>query len=78
MSGKEITTKAIDGSGPGIIVIQEIFSVNDIMQGITGSFAKAGYMAFRRGGRLAYLTAARIKADAARQRSLGNFRVHLG
>ncbi len=58
MSGKEITIKAADGggfmgylstpvtgSGPGVVVIQEIFGVNDVMRGITEGFAEAGYMA---------------------------------
>ena len=33
------------GSGPGVVVIQEIFGVNDVMRGITDSFAEAGYVA---------------------------------
>ena len=58
MSGKEITISAADGGkfmgylaapksggGPGIVVIQEIFGVNDVMRGITDSYAEAGYMA---------------------------------
>ncbi len=58
MSGKEITISAADGgefmgylatpesgSGPGVVVIQEIFGVNDVMRSITDSFAEAGYMA---------------------------------
>jgi carboxymethylenebutenolidase len=58
MSGKEITISAADGgefmgylatpesgSGPGVVVIQEIFGVNDVMRGITDSFAEAGYLA---------------------------------
>lgn len=58
MSGKEIIIPAADGgefmgylstpeagSGPGVVVIQEIFGVNDVMRGITDSFADAGYMA---------------------------------
>ncbi|MDA0306105.1 MAG: dienelactone hydrolase family protein [Proteobacteria bacterium] len=58
MSGSEILIKASDGgefmgylatpdsgSGPGVVVIQEIFGVNDVMRGITDSFAEAGYMA---------------------------------
>jgi len=58
MSGREITISASDGGefmgylatpesgdGPGVVVIQEIFGVNDVMRGITDSFAKAGYMA---------------------------------
>jgi carboxymethylenebutenolidase len=59
MSGKEITINAADGgnfmgylapppsgNGPGVVVIQEIFGVNDVMRGLADSFAKAGYMAF--------------------------------
>ena len=58
MAGKEITIKAADSgdfmgylampeteSGPGVVVIQEIFGVNDFMREITDSYAKAGYMA---------------------------------
>jgi carboxymethylenebutenolidase len=58
MSGKDITIKAADGSsfmgylatpasgsGPGIVVIQEIFGVNKVMRNITDSFAEAGYLA---------------------------------
>ncbi|MBC8337718.1 MAG: dienelactone hydrolase family protein [Alphaproteobacteria bacterium] len=58
MSGSEITIQAADGGefmgylstpesgrGPGVIVIQEIFGVNDVMRGISDSFADAGYMA---------------------------------
>jgi len=58
MSGSEITIQASDGgdfmgylatpdsgSGPGVVVIQEIFGVNDVMRGITDSFAVAGYVA---------------------------------
>ena len=58
MSGKEITINAADGgdfmgylapppsgNGPGVVVIQEIFGVNDVMRGLTDSFAEAGYMA---------------------------------
>jgi carboxymethylenebutenolidase len=58
MAGKEITIKAADGgdfmgylampeteSGPGVVVIQEIFGVNDFMREITDSYAEAGYMA---------------------------------
>ncbi|MFQ5763925.1 MAG: dienelactone hydrolase family protein [Rhodospirillales bacterium] len=58
MSGKEITINAADGSefmgylatpasggGPGVVVIQEIFGVNDVMRGITDGFAAEGYMA---------------------------------
>ena len=58
MSGKEITIKAADGGeflgylatpesgdGSGVVVIQEIFGVNEVMRGITDGFAEAGYMA---------------------------------
>ena len=58
MSGSEITIQASDGgdfmgylatpdsrSGPGVVVIQEILGVNDVMRGITDSFAVAGYVA---------------------------------
>ena len=58
MSGTEITISAADGgdfmgylatpesgSGPGVVVIQEIFGVNDVMRSITDSFAEAGYLA---------------------------------
>lgn len=58
MSGTEITIGAADGgdfmgylatpesgSGPGVVVIQEIFGVNDVMRSITDGFAEAGYMA---------------------------------
>ena len=58
MSGTEITISAADGGdfmgylatpesgrGPGVVVIQEIFGVNNVMRGITDSFAEAGYMA---------------------------------
>jgi carboxymethylenebutenolidase len=58
MSGTEITIGAADGgdfmgylatpesgSGPGVVVIQEIFGVNDVMRSITDSFAEAGYLA---------------------------------
>ncbi len=58
MSGKKITIIAADGGefmsylatpesggGPGIVVIQEIFGVNDVMRSITDSYAEAGYMA---------------------------------
>ncbi|MBT7943432.1 MAG: dienelactone hydrolase family protein [Alphaproteobacteria bacterium] len=58
MNGSEITIQATDGgefmgylatpesgSGPGVVVIQEIFGVNDVMRGITDSFAEAGYVA---------------------------------
>ncbi len=58
MSGMEITIKADDGgefmgylatpesgNGPGVVVIQEIFGVNDVMRGITDGFGEAGYIA---------------------------------
>ena len=58
MSGTEITIGAADGgdfmgylatpesgSGPGVVVIQEIFGVNDVMRSITDSFAEVGYIA---------------------------------
>ncbi len=58
MSGRDITIKSKDGGefmgylstpnsgkGPGVVVIQEIFGVNDVMRGITDGFAEAGYMA---------------------------------
>ena len=58
MSGSKITIQASDGgdfmgylatpdsgSGPGVVVIQEIFGVNDVMRSITDSFAEAGYLA---------------------------------
>ena len=58
MSGTKITISATDGgdfmgylatpesgSGPGVVVIQEIFGVNDVMRSITDGFAEAGYMA---------------------------------
>lgn len=58
MSGQEITIKSNDGdefmgylalpeggSGPGIVVIQEIFGVNDVMRGLTDEWAAAGYVA---------------------------------
>src|SRR5947208_13925677 len=33
------------GSGPGIVVIQEIFGVNKVMRGIADGFAARGYFA---------------------------------
>lgn len=58
MSGKEITIQASDGgsfmgylampesgTGPGVVVIQEIFGVNQVMREITDSWAAAGYVA---------------------------------
>ena len=37
--------KPASGSGPGIVVIQEIFGVNQVMRGITDTLAKQGYLA---------------------------------
>lgn len=37
--------KPASGSGPGIVVIQEIFGVNQVMRGIADALAKQGYMA---------------------------------
>jgi carboxymethylenebutenolidase len=58
MSGQDITIKSNDGgafsgylalpeggSGPGVVVIQEIFGVNLVMRGITDEWAAAGYVA---------------------------------
>ena len=57
MSGSEISITCADGkfmgylaapaagSGPGIVVIQEIFGVNDVMRQITDMYADAGYVA---------------------------------
>ncbi len=58
MGGKEITVRAADGGefmgylatpesggGPGVVVIQEIFGVNEVMRGITDGFAEEGYVA---------------------------------
>jgi carboxymethylenebutenolidase len=58
MSGQEITIKAADGgefmgylttpasgSGPGVVVIQEIFGVNGFMRQITDDLAAQGYVA---------------------------------
>jgi carboxymethylenebutenolidase len=58
MSGKEITIKAADGGqfkgylatpasgkGPGIVVAQEIFGVNEVMREITDMYAKEGFVA---------------------------------
>ncbi len=58
MSSKEITVKAADGgefmgylvvpdsgSGPGVVVIQEIFGVNAGMRKMTEDFAQKGYVA---------------------------------
>ena len=57
MAGKEISIKCDDGdfmgylalpasgSGPGIVVIQEIFGVNAVMREITDMYASAGFMA---------------------------------
>jgi len=56
MSGKEITINAADGgdfmgylssppsgNGPGVVVIQEIFGVNDVMRGLTDRFAEVAH-----------------------------------
>ena len=53
MSGQEISIKSSDGgefmgylalpeggSGPGVVVIQEIFGVNDVMRGITDAWQR--------------------------------------
>ena len=58
MSGKEITIKAADGGqfmgylatpasgrGPGIVVAQEIFGVNQVMRDLTDWLAKEGFVA---------------------------------
>lgn len=58
MSGQEITLKSSEGddfmgylalpeggTGPGIVVIQEIFGVNDVMRGIADAWAAEGYVA---------------------------------
>ncbi|NKB46075.1 MAG: dienelactone hydrolase family protein [Alphaproteobacteria bacterium] len=56
MSSQEITIKgpngdfmgylaAPDGGGPGVIVIQEIFGVNDWLRGVCDMLAEQGYMA---------------------------------
>ncbi len=58
MSGREITIKSKDGSdfmgylalpeggtGPGVVVIQEIFGVNKVMRDITDDWAEQGYVA---------------------------------
>lgn len=37
--------KPASGSGPGIVVIQEIFGVNQVMRGIADGLAKQGYLA---------------------------------
>jgi len=37
--------KPASGSGPGILVIQEIFGVNQVMRSITDALAKQGYLA---------------------------------
>ena len=57
MSGQDITIKAHDGgefmgylskpasgTGPGLVVIQEIFGVNQVMRDITDEFAAQGYV----------------------------------
>jgi carboxymethylenebutenolidase len=57
MAGKDIEIKGPDGAfsgylamppsgrGPGLVVIQEIFGVNQVMRQITDMFAAAGYVA---------------------------------
>lgn len=58
MAGKDIDIRAAEGKsfsgylatpaggkGPGVVVIQEIFGVNDVMRAITDQFAEAGYLA---------------------------------
>lgn len=57
MAGQDITIKGADGdfggylatpeigNGAGVVVIQEIFGVNDVMREITDEFAAAGYIA---------------------------------
>lgn len=58
MSGQEITIKSSDGgdfmgylalpaggTGPGVVVIQEIFGVNAVMREITDAWAAEGYVA---------------------------------
>lgn len=57
MSGTEITipcpegefmgylSKPASGSGPGLVVIQEIFGVNQVMRDITDGFAAKGFVA---------------------------------
>ena len=58
MSGQDITISAKDGgtfsgylalpeggSGPGVVVIQEIFGVNAVMREITDDVASMGYVA---------------------------------
>ncbi|MEQ9640690.1 MAG: dienelactone hydrolase family protein [Alphaproteobacteria bacterium] len=57
MAGQDIEIKGVDGafggylatpasgSGPGLVVIQEIFGVNQVMRQITEMYADAGYVA---------------------------------
>lgn len=58
MNGQEVAIAAQDGgsfnaylavpasgSGPGLVVIQEIFGINPVMRQIADDYAKAGYMA---------------------------------
>ncbi|HXL99404.1 MAG TPA: dienelactone hydrolase family protein [Rhizomicrobium sp.] len=57
MSGKDITIKTADGAmagylaqpaagqGPGLVVIQEIFGVNQVMRDLADGFASRGYVA---------------------------------
>lgn len=37
--------KPVSGTGPGIVVIQEIFGINDVMRGIADDLAAQGYVA---------------------------------
>jgi carboxymethylenebutenolidase len=57
MSGKDITIRTADGAmggylaqpaagqGPGLVVIQEIFGVNQVMRDLADGFASRGYVA---------------------------------
>ena len=57
MAGKDVPIKCADGEftgylalppsgkGPGLVVIQEVFGVNQVMRDITDEFAKQGYVA---------------------------------
>lgn len=59
MSGSHITINAnggsftgylarpgVDGTGPGVVVLQEIFGVNTVMRGICDALARDGFVAF--------------------------------
>ena len=73
MAGAEITIAGSDGefggylatpeggAGPGVVVIQEIFGVNDVMRGISDALAAEGFVCL--GGLLAYLSATRTSVD---------------